>query len=291
VWDRSYANELGHLCQGVGTGDKAGGKRVAGTNTFHLIAYADIPHQKRKQIIYTKVVCEVREGKDDENCTRITVGGNLICYPGNAGTNTALLELIKLMLNSVISRKGARFACIEIKKIYLDMPMEDPEYVHIKITDIPEEFILEYGLDGKDDINGWIYFEICRGCYELPQAGILANNLLREQLEEEGYYEAHSTPGLWKHKWHPIQFCLIVDDFGVEYVSIEHFNHLSMLLKSTTKSKPIWRAKKLRVSTSNGTFQANGYALTCKLTLTLYSSPSTGPSRKNLSYRPSSQHL
>jgi hypothetical protein len=44
VWDRSYANKLGCLCQGVGTGDKAGGKWVAGTNTFHLIAYADIPH-------------------------------------------------------------------------------------------------------------------------------------------------------------------------------------------------------------------------------------------------------
>jgi hypothetical protein len=75
------------------------------------------------------------------------------------------------------------------------MPMEDPEYIRIKITDIPEEFILEYRLAGKDDINGWIYFEICRGCYGLPQAGILANNLLREQLEEEGYYKAYSTPG------------------------------------------------------------------------------------------------
>jgi hypothetical protein len=66
--------------------------------------------------------------------------------------------------------------------------MEDPEYVCIKFTDIPEEFILEYGLAGKDDINGWIYFEICCGCYGLPQAGILANNLLRERLEEEGHY-------------------------------------------------------------------------------------------------------
>jgi hypothetical protein len=158
VWDRSYANKLGRLCQGVGTGDKAGGKQVAGTNFFHLIAYTNIPHQKQTQIIYTKVVCEVRKGKDDENCTRITVGGNLICYPGNAGTNTASLELIKLILNSVISRKGARFACIDVKNFYLDTPMEDPEYVHIKITDIPEKFILEYGLAGKDDINGWIYF-------------------------------------------------------------------------------------------------------------------------------------
>jgi hypothetical protein len=44
VWDRSYSNELGRLCQGIGTGDKAGSKWVAGTNTFHLIPYLDIPH-------------------------------------------------------------------------------------------------------------------------------------------------------------------------------------------------------------------------------------------------------
>ncbi len=110
--------------------------------------------------------------------------------------------------------------------------MVDPEYVHIKITDIPEEFILECGRSGKEDHNGWIYFEIQRGCYGLPQVGILANNLLCGLLEKEGYYKAATTPGLWKHKWWPIQFCLIVDDFGVEYVGIEHFNHLLLVLQS-----------------------------------------------------------
>ncbi len=40
------------------------------------------------------------------------------------------------------------------------MPMVDPKYVRIKITDIPKEFILEYNLTGKEDHNGWIYFEI-----------------------------------------------------------------------------------------------------------------------------------
>ncbi len=52
VWDRSYSNELGQLCQGIGTGDKAGGKWIAGTNTFHLTRYSDIPYHKRKEIIY-----------------------------------------------------------------------------------------------------------------------------------------------------------------------------------------------------------------------------------------------
>ncbi len=108
--------------------------------------------------------------------------------------------------------------------------MVNPKYVCIKITDIPEEFILEYDLAGKEDHNGWIYFDIQRGCYRLPQAGILANNLLRGHLENEGYYKAATTPGLWKHKWRPIQFCLIVNDFGVKYVGIKHFNHFLAVL-------------------------------------------------------------
>jgi hypothetical protein len=90
---------------------------------------------------------------------------------------------------------------IDIKIFYLDMPMVEPKYVQIKITNISEEFILEYGLAGKEDHNGWIYFEIRHGCYGLPQAGILANHLLHGRLEKEGCYEATTTPVLGKHKW------------------------------------------------------------------------------------------
>jgi hypothetical protein len=168
--------------------------------------------------------------KDDPDHTRITIGGSRICYPGDVGTNTASLEFLKLLLNSVLSRKGARFSTIDLKNFYLDTPMPDPEYVCIKITDIPAEFFEEYKLAGTDR-GGWIYFEIRCGCYGLPQAGILANDLLRSRFLTEGYYEAESTPGLWRHKWRPIQFCLIVDDFGVKYVGIEHFNHLLDVLK------------------------------------------------------------
>jgi hypothetical protein len=176
------------------------------------------------------VVCEVRHDKDDPDRTCITIGGSHICYPGDVGTNTASLELFKLLLNSVLSCNGARFSSIDLKNFYLDTPMPNPEYVRIKITDIPAEFIEEYTLAGRDR-DGWIYFEIRRGCYGLLQAGILANNLLQSRLLAEGYYEAESTPGLWHHKWCPIKFCLIVDDFGVEYVGIEHFDHLLNVLK------------------------------------------------------------
>jgi hypothetical protein len=230
TWDTSYANELGRLCQGVGTGNTPAGQRVAGTDTFICIEYNDIPPHKRREICHTMVVCEVHPDKDDPDRTRITIGGNRICYPGDVGTNTASLELVKLLLNSVLSREGARFSTIDIKNFYLDTPMPDPEYIRIKLSNIPDEFIAEYNLFGCDR-DGWIFFEIRRGCYGLPQAGILANDLLHSRLVAKGFYEAASTPGLWHHKWRPLQFCLIVDNFGVEYVGLEHFTFLVDLLK------------------------------------------------------------
>jgi hypothetical protein len=47
TWDTSYANELGRLCQGIGSGTTPTSKQVAGTNTFFLIDYHDIPARSR----------------------------------------------------------------------------------------------------------------------------------------------------------------------------------------------------------------------------------------------------
>jgi hypothetical protein len=108
--------------------------------------------------------------------------------------------------------------------------MPKPKCICIEISDIPDEFINESKLPGLDH-DRWIYFKIHQGCCGLPQAGIQANNLLCSHLEAEGFYEVASTPGLWRHKWRPNQFCLIVDNFGVEYVGFEHFNYLLGVLK------------------------------------------------------------
>ena len=104
--------------------------------------------------------------------------------------------------------------------------MDRSEYAKINITDIPTELIYEYNLQAVTH-NGWVYFEIVRGCYGLPQSGKLANNLLSTHLNKAGYYESVATPGLQKHTWHPIQFSLIVDDFGIEYVGEKHAQHLA----------------------------------------------------------------
>ncbi len=44
-------------------------------------------------------------------------------YPGNAGTSTANLLTVKLLINSTISTAGAKFMTIDIKDFYLNNPM------------------------------------------------------------------------------------------------------------------------------------------------------------------------
>ena len=91
--------------------------------------------------------------------------------------------------------------------------------------------------------KGWIYFEIRRGCYGLPQSGILANKKLRLILEKEGYYEVITTLGLWRYKWRPIQLFLVVDDFRVEYVGKQHAEHLATILKKNHNITENWEGK------------------------------------------------
>ena len=127
--------------------------------------------------------------------------------------------------------------------------MVNPEYVRVQLKDIPQEFIDEYNLRDHGRF-GWVYFKVFRGCYGLPQAGKLAHDLLSERLKEAGYYEADMTPGLWRHRWLPIQFVLIVDDFGVEYVRKKDADHLAKTLKKYhTESPGTGRAKNSPVLT------------------------------------------
>ena len=113
---------------------------------------------------------------------------------------------------------------------YLATPMERKEYLKIPITLIPQEFMDMYKLHEKVK-NGYVYCEIVRGMYGLPQAGILANQLLKKRLAVHDYYEVPHTLGLFTHKTRPIWFTLTVDDFGVKYIGREHSEHLMTILK------------------------------------------------------------
>ncbi len=94
---------------------------------------------------------------------------------------------VKLHLNSVISTKGARYCTIDLKDFYLMTPMACPKYMRMKLKDLPAEFVELYNLTDKVNSNGYIHIQIQKGMYGLPQAGIIAQELLKKRLNKHGY--------------------------------------------------------------------------------------------------------
>ena len=89
---------------------------------------------------------------------------------------------------------------MDIANFYLMTPLSRPEYIRVSIRDIPEEIIQEYNLNSIVTADGMIYIEANRGMYGLPQAGLLANDLLEKRLNKRGYHQSKLVPGLWKHE-------------------------------------------------------------------------------------------
>ncbi|KAL7523238.1 hypothetical protein ACHAXR_001576, partial [Thalassiosira sp. AJA248-18] len=165
-WSISSANEFGRLANGVG------GRIKNPTNTIKFIQKHDIPKDRRKDVTYGSFVCTIRPEKKEKNRTRFVVGGDRTNYPGEVATPTADMLVAKTLFNSM--------------------------------SDIPQEIIDEYKLNDIVSPDGSIYIMAIRGMYGLPQAGLLANELLEKRLNERGYRQSKLVPGLWKHDWRPI---------------------------------------------------------------------------------------
>ena len=233
-WSISSANEFGRLANGVG------GRIKNPTNTIKFIRRKDIPKDRKKDVTYGSFVCSVRPEKKEKNRTRFTVGGNRINYPGEVATPTADMLVAKMLFNSVISTKGARFMTMDISNFYLMTPLTRPEYIRISLKDIPEEIIIEYKLREIADDKGQVYIQANKGMYGLPQSGRLANELLEKRLNKRGYHQSKLVPGLYKHEWRPIMFTLVVDDFGVSYNGEEHAIHLKETLEENYTVTTDW---------------------------------------------------
>ena len=73
IWERSFANELVQLAQGI--------REVKETNTEMFIPKSKVP--KDKKVTYGKRVCEMNPEKEEKERTRLTVGENLLYFTGN----------------------------------------------------------------------------------------------------------------------------------------------------------------------------------------------------------------
>ena len=145
---------------------------------------------------YGRLVCDIKEHKSETHRTRLTVGGNLLNFPGMLSTPTATVTTMKCLFNSVISTPGAKCLIADVKNFYLNNDLPDPEYMKLHLHIIPQEIIDEYSLHNLVDNDGWVYPKIIKGMYGLKQAGIIANMKLTKHLDKFGYYPVptHSRP-------------------------------------------------------------------------------------------------
>ena len=88
--------------------------------------------------------------------------------------------------------------------------------------------------------KGSIHIKANRGMYGLPQAGLLANEILEKRLNKRGYQQRKLVPGFWTHNWRPVQFILVVDNFGVKYVGEEHAIHLKNTIEKNYTVTTEW---------------------------------------------------
>ncbi len=139
-WTHSYGNELGWLAKGIPG-------RVTGTDTIFFIPKDKVPQARAKDVTYGFTTCLIRPEKTGEpNRTRFVAGGDRVHYPFDAGTPTAKLLTVKLLINILISTPGARFFMMDIKNFYLCTPMTRYEYMRLKLSDMLEDVIAQYHL-------------------------------------------------------------------------------------------------------------------------------------------------
>ena len=117
-YSTSSANEFGRLANGVG------GRINNPTNTIRFIRRKDIPRSRRKDVTYGSFVCNFRNEKSEENRTRFVVEGDRINYPGEVATPTADMLVAKILFNSVVSTRNAKFVTMDISKFYLMTPLK-----------------------------------------------------------------------------------------------------------------------------------------------------------------------
>ena len=185
VWIHSFENGLGRLAQGI--------RDIKGTDTIKFIPFSSVP--KGETVAYSLIVCTFRPQKDAQHCTRLTAGKNLIVCLYDVSTPTASLITNKLLFNSAISTPGARFHGMDINFFYLNTKPPKPQYMKIKLDILPQEIVDRYNLLTIAH-NEYVYIKIKGRMYGLPEAGILANKLLKTRLAAKGYHEAQFTPGL-----------------------------------------------------------------------------------------------
>ena len=210
TWVKALANDLGRRAQGVGT------CMPTSTNTVFFVAKSSIPYNRK--VTYARMVATIQPTKAEVNRVRVTVGGNRLDFPGTTTTHCAILTTTKCLLDSIISNPGACFMTLDIKYFYYGKAMALYEYMKLALACIPDEIVKQYSLCALSS-DGWVCLKIRKGMPGLKQAGRIANGRIKFHLAHFLFAPVPRSPALWEHTTKPIIFFLVVNNFGVKYIS------------------------------------------------------------------------
>ena len=79
--------------------------------------------------------------------------------------------------------------------------------------------------------DGYVYLEICKGNLWIAPVRIVGVTVIEENIRNAWVQKNHNIAMVWTHHWCPIQFALVVDDFGVKYTGKENAKFLMIGLK------------------------------------------------------------
>jgi hypothetical protein len=115
-------------------------------------------------------------------------------HPGDTSTCTSGSTTAEILINSTISTKRGKITGHSHSQNLCEHPPR-PIQIH------GHQLVIYYNLYM---ITG--YTEIQKCMYDLPQAGILANELIHRRLALDGYHPTEHTHGLRKHETRPVWF-------------------------------------------------------------------------------------
>ena len=175
---------------------------------------------------------------------RLTIGGNLSDYDGDRASATVDHTTVKCLLNAIVSDDDSNHVTMDISDFYLESVLTRPEYMRLPVRLIPQAHRARFQVDHLAD-GEFIIWEVTKGIYGLPQAGLLAQQDLIRLLEQHNFVQCPHTPCLFKHRINNIQFVLWVDDFLVKYPRNQPrlLHDLIATLRSKYRLKIDWQGR------------------------------------------------
>jgi hypothetical protein len=202
--------------------------------TAFPISHRAIHALKWKDIVYyNPVVKEKFKNNKIQFRVRGTAGGDLLIVPYDISARTANLEVVKIRIHSTVS-SGRKWMTIDIKDFYLGTPLPQGHYEYIRIHRsklLLQSVITKYNLKSLF-YKEYVYFELRKCLYGLPQSGKLSQTRLIAHLTLNGYKQCDNTPCLFRQLTRDTTFSLFVDDFGVSYRNSTDTQYLITTLRN-----------------------------------------------------------